>query len=75
MDGESERRLGKKAGDLLVRLAMMMVSVREMTVMREMDLEIAALPGKNITKFWFSNNLLMKMKVSSEGFSVMTNVS
>lgn len=60
VDGESERRLGKKAGDLLVRLAMMMVSVRERTVTREMDLEIAALPGKNITQHCFSNNLLMK---------------
>ncbi|RXN03742.1 eukaryotic translation initiation factor 3 subunit A isoform X1 [Labeo rohita] len=44
VDGESERRLGKKAGDLLVMLAMMMVSVREKSVMREIDLENADLP-------------------------------
>lgn len=46
VDGESERKLGKKAGDLLVILTMMMVSVKEMTVMRETDLEIDALQGK-----------------------------
>lgn len=46
VDGESERRLGKKAGGLLVMLTKMMVRMREMTIMREIDLEIAALPGK-----------------------------
>lgn len=50
MGGESGRRLGRKAGDLLVILTVMMmvVSVREMIVLREIDLEIAAHPGKNI---------------------------
>lgn len=48
VDGESERRHGRKAGDLLVILAMMMMvaSVMEMTSGKENDLENAALLGK-----------------------------
>lgn len=53
MDGESERRHGRKAGDLLVILAMMMMvaSVMEMTSGKENDLENAALLGENLSTF------------------------
>lgn len=56
VDGESERRHGRKAGDLLVILAMMMMmmvvaSVMEMTSVKENDLENAALPGEK--SFYF----------------------
>lgn len=50
MDGESERRLGRKAGHLLVILTVMMMSTREMTVLR--DLESAILPGENIMQLY-----------------------
>lgn len=50
MDGESERRLGRKAGHLLVIPTMMMMSAREMTVLG--DLENAILPGENIMQLY-----------------------